>query len=60
MDIEEVYLEKEKEDVDKENCIFCLKCIEACPEDKALSATFMKKNIFSSSKAYFTKWIKEE
>jgi len=58
MDIKEVYLEKEKKHIDTQNCIFCFKCIEACPKDKALSAAFMKKNIFSSSKAYFTKWIK--
>lgn len=58
MDIKEVYLEKGRADVNKENCIFCLKCIEACPKDKTLSAALMRKNIFVSSRAYFTKWIK--
>ncbi|MBZ9577937.1 4Fe-4S binding protein [Patescibacteria group bacterium] len=58
MDIKEVYLEKKEKDVLKENCNLCLKCIEACPQDKALSATFLKKNIISSSKKYFSDWFK--
>lgn len=57
MDIKEVYLEEENGNVIKEKCILCLKCIEACPQDKALSLQYKGLNIFSSSKKYFSKWF---
>lgn len=55
MDIKEVYQEKTKENVLAEDCILCLKCIEACPQDNALFVRFFKKDIFSSTRGYFTK-----
>ena len=60
MDIKEVYLEKKKDNVTEEGCILCLKCIEACPQDKTLSLTFLRKNIFSSSTKYFFEWFKRK
>ncbi|MBL7130664.1 MAG: 4Fe-4S binding protein [Candidatus Omnitrophica bacterium] len=60
MDIKEVYLEKKKDNVTEEGCILCLKCIEACPQNKALFIKFFKKIIFFSSRKYFFKWFKEK
>lgn len=53
MDAKEIYLERKKEVINKDNCIFCLKCVENCPEDNVLSVKFFRKNIFSSAKKYF-------
>lgn len=53
MDIKELYLEKEKASILKEDCILCLRCIESCPQDNALSLRFFKKAIFSSARRYF-------
>ena len=50
MDIKELYLEKKKSNILKEDCILCLKCIEACPQDNTLSLHFLRKGIFSSLK----------
>ena len=58
VNIKEVHLEKEKEDVLMPECMLCLKCVEACPGDKALSFKFRNKNIFSSSKKYVSKYFK--
>ena len=52
LDIREVHLEKEKENVLTQDCILCLKCIEACPQDNALSVKFWKKALFVSSRKY--------
>lgn len=51
MDIKEVYLEREKGSVLPKDCIFCLRCIETCPQDDTLSIKFFKK-VFFSSKRY--------
>ena len=50
MDIDEVYKERDKEDVTKPDCIFCMKCIEACPEKDALSFTIRNKTLLSSKR----------
>ncbi len=50
MDIREVYLEEREENVLTQDCMLCLKCIEYCPEDDALKATFLKKGFFTSSR----------
>lgn len=50
MDIDEVYKERDKEDVTKPDCIFCMKCIEACPEKGALSFTIKNKTLLSSKR----------
>lgn len=48
MDIEEIYEEKEKDNVTHETCIHCYRCVELCPEDGCLSVTFMNKTIATS------------
>ncbi len=55
MEIEQVYLEREKEDVTFKECIMCLRCIEYCPEDAALKGVFMGKPFFTSSRSGFIK-----
>ncbi len=55
MEIRDVCDEDEKEKVVTEDCMLCLKCIEVCPEDKALRATFMGKSVFTSSVEGFLK-----
>ncbi len=48
VEIEQVFKERKKEDVTFADCILCLKCVENCPEDAALRATFLGKTIYSS------------
>ncbi len=55
VNIRQVHLEKEKEEVLTSDCILCLKCVEACPQDNALSVKFLKKTLFSSSRKYVAK-----
>jgi ferredoxin len=53
VDIEQVFKEREREDVTFSDCILCLKCIEYCPEDDALRATFLGKPIYRSTRKGF-------
>ena len=55
MEVEQVYLEREKEDVTFAECIMCLRCVEFCPEDEALKGVFMGKAFFKSSRKGFIK-----
>jgi len=48
MDIEEIYEEKEEDNVTNGTCIHCYRCVELCPEDGCLSVTFMNKTIVKS------------
>lgn len=60
VDIREVYLEKEKENVLTQDCLLCLKCVEACPQNNVLSLKFLKKTVFSSSRKYVSPHFKEK
>lgn len=60
VDIREVHLEKEKENVLTQDCMLCMKCVEACPQNDALSVKFFKKTIFSSSRKYISKYFREK
>lgn len=55
VDIKDVHLEKTEKNVMSEDCMLCMKCIEACPEDKTLTVKFLNCNIFSSSGKYVAK-----
>jgi len=55
LDIEEIYKTSGKIDVTFPDCILCLKCIEKCPEERALYATFLGKTIYKSSSDKFFK-----
>ncbi len=48
------YLEREKAGVLDRGCILCLKCVESCPEQGALKATFSRMPIFRASYDYFS------
>lgn len=41
MDIEEIFVEMERENVTSPECIMCGRCVESCPEDGALSFNYM-------------------
>ena len=50
MDIQIIYTEREKPDVTHEDCIYCMKCIEACPEPDALMFTMLGKKVLTSKR----------
>ncbi len=52
MDIRDVHMEKEKSNVQTQDCMLCMKCAESCAQDNALYITLFGKKIFSSSKEY--------
>lgn len=53
MEIKEVYQERKRENVTFGDCILCFQCVENCPEDGALQATFLGKTIYKSSQKKF-------
>lgn len=59
MEIEEVFKEKDKKDVTFQDCTLCLKCIEHCPEEDALSAKYLGATIYrSTSNGFFKRHLK--
>ncbi|NIP36238.1 MAG: 4Fe-4S dicluster domain-containing protein, partial [Thermoplasmata archaeon] len=48
MDIEEIFVEMEKENVTSPECIMCGRCVESCPEGGALSFNYMGKELARS------------
>jgi formate hydrogenlyase subunit 6/NADH:ubiquinone oxidoreductase subunit I len=55
MEITEVFSSRGRVDVTFGDCILCLKCIEHCPEDRALRVDFMGLAIYrSSSRGFFS------
>jgi formate hydrogenlyase subunit 6/NADH:ubiquinone oxidoreductase subunit I len=48
MDIHVVAEEMEKEEVSSFNCVYCLRCVDSCPQDKCLSCDFAGKTIAES------------
>jgi ferredoxin-type protein NapH len=60
MAIREVHLEKEREDVLTQDCMLCLKCTEACPQDNTLAVTFLRETLFSSSGRYVSTHYKKD
>ena len=59
MEIQEVFEERNNSDVLFPDCIYCLRCIEFCPEDDALYATYLGKTIYKSKRNRFSKEQKE-
>ena len=51
MGIKQLYTEREKADVTDVSCIMCGECVRCCPEDHALSLTFLGKGIYVSKRA---------
>ncbi|GHU34337.1 4Fe-4S ferredoxin [Betaproteobacteria bacterium] len=52
MDIEAVYLEQKKADVQTAECLNCFQCAETCPSDAALGIDFYRFRLFSSSRSH--------
>ncbi|MDR0524972.1 MAG: 4Fe-4S binding protein [Spirochaetaceae bacterium] len=52
MDIDAVYLERKKNDVQTGNCVDCFRCVEGCPSDDSLSVRFLGKPFFISKRIY--------
>jgi len=50
MDIEEVYREKEKRDVQTEACLNCSRCVENCMTDRALGLRWLGLKLAESSR----------
>jgi len=50
MDIRSIYEERNKSDITHSDCIYCMKCIEACPEQNVLSFTLFGKTVLSSKR----------
>ncbi|MBN2567807.1 MAG: 4Fe-4S binding protein [Deltaproteobacteria bacterium] len=53
--VKEVYEEKKKERLTTHDCTLCLRCVEMCPQDKTLRASFFKKTIVTSTYKRFLK-----
>jgi polyferredoxin len=52
MDIEEIYEEKELDNVTNPTCIHCYRCVELCPENGCLSVKFLNKTLTRSKYPY--------
>ncbi|MDD5697951.1 MAG: 4Fe-4S binding protein [Victivallaceae bacterium] len=50
VEVREVHDEKEKADVLQPECISCFRCVEACPQDNALSVRWLNRSLFSSAR----------
>lgn len=50
MGIKMIYTEREKTDVTDINCIMCGECVKKCPEDRALSMTFVGHGFYTASR----------
>jgi len=56
VEIQQVFKERERENVTFTDCTLCLKCVEYCPEDDALRATFLGRTVYrSTGKSFFKK-----
>lgn len=55
MEIREIADLRDRKNIVTQDCILCLRCIEVCPEDKALEATVFRFPVFSSSAEGFLK-----
>lgn len=45
---DEVYLEKDKKNINTQDCVMCFECVDKCPEDDCLKVKFLHKTIFRS------------
>lgn len=55
MQIKDIADDVESKNILRDDCILCLKCVAACPEDDALHFDILKLRAFSSSKEGFDK-----
>jgi polyferredoxin len=50
LDIERVYMERERPDVQAGDCLNCGRCLEACPTDRSLNFKWFGLRLLSSSR----------
>lgn len=50
MDVKEIYDERTKSIITSRDCIYCMKCIEACPEKEVLSFNLFGKTVMKSDR----------
>ena len=55
MEIREIEEEKTKTNLVTQDCILCMRCVDVCPEDKALQIQFLKIPIYTASQEGFLK-----
>jgi ferredoxin-type protein NapH len=55
MEIREIADLRDRRQMVTQDCMLCLRCIEVCPEDKALHATVLGFTVFSASAEGFLK-----
>ena len=53
MEIRAIEEEKVKTNLVTQDCVLCLRCVESCPENKALTATFAGFSVFAASEEGF-------
>lgn len=51
MEIESIYQLRNKEDVSHPDCIYCMRCLDACPEKSALTVTIVGKPLIVSERS---------
>ncbi len=55
MQIKDIADDVKSKNILRDDCIFCMKCVAACPEDDALHVDILSMKVFSSTKGGFTK-----
>lgn len=60
MEIREIEEEKIKSNLVTQDCILCLKCVDACPENQALEARFLGIPVYTASADGFLKRQNED
>ncbi|MCX7935033.1 MAG: 4Fe-4S binding protein [Planctomycetota bacterium] len=57
MDIDRVHEERENPDVQTPDCLLCLNCVAACPEDGALALCLRRRPAIASSRQRLTRFL---
>jgi len=55
MQIKDIADDVKSTNILRDDCIFCMKCVAACPEDDALHVDILNMKVFSSTKGGFVK-----
>jgi polyferredoxin len=55
MQIKDIADDVKSANILRDDCIFCMKCVAACPEDDALHVDILNMKVFSSTKGGFMK-----
>jgi polyferredoxin len=58
MQIKDIADDVKSKNILRDDCMFCLKCVAACPEDDALHVNILNMKVFTSTKTGFSKRMK--